>query len=344
MNLRKLMVSAFMLLLSAVTLISTTFAWFAQNVTVSATMTEVSLGNVTSLYIVSPEAGTDVTNHKYWVMNFSDSASSETKLAPLKFDTDTKKLTNKLDQEGTYNSLKKDYISTKYTFWSNVPNSKLYFDASDLSASGITGSERERAFTAADIAYLNRYLDTSQLKLAVESAKSAYENALAMGDDYTAEFVFKPSYNAAELAYSRAEKVASGIKEILDDGKYKSSAANALRVVFSGTAGDKIWEPNALSGYNAPVYKELDVQDIFSKALLGNTGASPVFYKNPYATISGENELLTEFSPSGTTVGPDGSTYYKAELTVKIWLEGRDPDCFNVIIGGFLSVNLEFFV
>lgn len=244
----------------------------------------------------------------------------------------------------------KDYIDLTYTFWCAAPadypttKNKLALDIGDAvtQLSSITSAVKSIPFNGLDLAYF-----------------------LAQGptDERVAQFYSNSTGSATATSVPNEIQSADNLYYVFDSaGTYDSSAANASRVMFtnidqSGTGTDEIlgiWEPNATEGYDAVTGGvrdvTLDVQDMYNKAQakVNFDDLAPIDYVNRYnentdpklltPNIDNDIELI-----SFTDEYPDATgAYYRAQINVKIWLEGFDSDCFNVILGDMLGINLQF--
>lgn len=137
-------------------------------------------------------------------------------------------------------------------------------------------------------------------------------------------------------------------------------AANAARVAFISGENGKVWAPNeaeksgaqatANTTGNGKGFWKGNLASDYNKHMgvtttdvtaVTNTGvvtplavAAPTSYDS--ATMS-DNLVVTL---GATKVG--GTEYYQAEVTVRIWLEGTDGDCFDAILSDSLNVQMSF--
>lgn len=129
-----------------------------------------------------------------------------------------------------------------------------------------------------------------------------------------------------------------------------------------------IWEPNSgawddgadvgydtLNGSGVRNFK-YDTQDMFNKAQIGGTDA-PNVATNRYTSSTSPKlldvgtkdspntiELLT-FTQNNNYFKTDhssGNDYMRAQVNLKVWLEGWDLDCFNVILNDILDMAFAF--
>jgi len=59
------------------------------------------------------------------------------------------------------------------------------------------------------------------------------------------------------------------------------------------------------------------------------------------ATLPDSNTSFTELSPIVTLTNKIGDYYYGV-VTVRVWIEGWDPDCFDSLFGSNLKIDLKF--
>lgn len=138
-------------------------------------------------------------------------------------------------------------------------------------------------------------------------------------------------------------------------------AANAARVAFISGENGKVWAPNetltnggqtttAESAGNGKGFWKGNLASDYNKHMgvtttdvtaVTNTGvvtpltvAAPTSYDS---TTMSDNLVVTL---GATKVG--GTEYYQAEVTVRIWLEGTDGDCFDAILSDSLNVQMSF--
>lgn len=62
-----------------------------------------------------------------------------------------------------------------------------------------------------------------------------------------------------------------------------------------------------------------------------------------YAFIGTVNPLGTAYTTEvATTSGTATDGYYETTVTVRIWLDGWDQECYNAIFGGLIQINIGF--
>lgn len=137
-------------------------------------------------------------------------------------------------------------------------------------------------------------------------------------------------------------------------------AANAARVAFISGGNGKVWAPNEAEKSGAQTttnttgngkgFWKGNLASDYNKHMgvtttdvtaVTNTGvvtpltvAAPTSYNS--STMS-DNLVVTL---GATKVA--GTEYYQAEVTVRIWLEGTDGDCFDAIFSDSLNVKMSF--
>jgi hypothetical protein len=133
-----------------------------------------------------------------------------------------------------------------------------------------------------------------------------------------------------------------------------TNAANAARVGFAqstyapetdiytkGTTISTIYEPNYNKGYTAA---GINGANSYYQYITGHTNPIPT---TGYTTIKdsdlaanlGNNTVLDSLTLA--TTGANAG-YYVGEITIYIWIEGTDYDCFNIVLGDNMAINLFF--
>ncbi len=125
---------------------------------------------------------------------------------------------------------------------------------------------------------------------------------------------------------------------LASDGKITTNAANAARVSFVDSATGKIWEPQPTAGYPTK-----NLAEDYEKYLTSGTWSVTESPTNTPATATVEKVAKT--ADAGTITGKElfSLTANEAkEITINIWLEGKDGDCLNSIFADVISTTLVF--
>lgn len=122
--------------------------------------------------------------------------------------------------------------------------------------------------------------------------------------------------------------------EIAKGAALVTRAANAARVGFEPSANSvkaepKIWNPNSDQGF----YKGNLAQDYRNKLLGTTTNVSEVV-----GDIINRNADVVLVK----LVKAADAAYYEGQITVTVWIEGTDGDCFTSILSDNLKVSLQF--
>lgn len=121
-------------------------------------------------------------------------------------------------------------------------------------------------------------------------------------------------------------------------------AADAARMSF--TAGSTIIYESPASDSNT-LLNTTPIENGSVNYYDVKTGAKPVGYGSITRPASIQTGLETAPGEDATrlvlTLGSEAvDGYYYGTLTVRIWIEGWDPDCLNAILTDILKVNLHF--
>lgn len=142
-----------------------------------------------------------------------------------------------------------------------------------------------------------------------------------------------------------------GQEEVIEAGeKIYADAQNAIRVSFTGDS-TVIWNPNPDKGFcNDTNYKSLTeftthnlAVDYLNEVYGKNLAAPETYYDNfskNYADAENGNYIIDD---TLLTLSYDADReFYTGTLTVRIWLEGWDGDCFDSITNDIITIALQF--
>lgn len=138
----------------------------------------------------------------------------------------------------------------------------------------------------------------------------------------------------------------------------QASLANAIRVgfvvgdtMFTYAAAEKA--AGSLGAYNGSVNAANDhfITMYENEMEEADVTAFETAWKSPAYTLSTLGDLATV--PASTKIGalaaemttgetPTATNWYKLAITVVVWAEGTDNDCFNEILKDSVKVNIEF--
>jgi hypothetical protein len=344
---KRLLVSLGFLAIALIVTTTTTFAWFSFNNTVKVTGISATVTAQDGLYISTTENGVYgrtvdfkdclvdgatstqlVKNNVYELRDLSSADGTTYTKADGNAATTSKLSTYTLvGDAGTY-----DAKATYYTLADGVYTKTTVADADDF------GTKKATLYTCTTANYIEfafwlKSSSSYDVYLAKESTVGSEHTAktpdIAAWGKFAAEtYSTATGANAAEIAQG------SSLKTLV-------KAENAARVSFqfaSETA--TIWNPHADVGFNkgnlAGAYNDhingtttgADITEPTSKdsaALAVDTSAATI-------SVDGKDKLGS-VSTSNTAV----------KVTVRIWLEGKDGDCFNQILADTLNVNLSLY-
>lgn len=137
-----------------------------------------------------------------------------------------------------------------------------------------------------------------------------------------------------------------------------TNAANAARIGFApstyisatdqysvGTSFTKIYEPNHNQGYSgsgldgASGYYEYVTGFVNPIPLPGYETAPSILLIN--TDLEDPSKTVVIESMTLATRG-DNAGYFVGEVTIFIWMEGTDEDCFNIVLGDDVAINISF--
>ncbi|HPX83868.1 MAG TPA: hypothetical protein PLR16_01115 [Bacilli bacterium] len=139
---------------------------------------------------------------------------------------------------------------------------------------------------------------------------------------------------------SKAVRIAF-VEQVHDDNIYDTRIPSSLRKVIIDPSGDP------LRGYGVS-YGALDyISKRMSRIIEAPAQKPETVYEltkfspnNPYIPVS-DNSRIMELIVSDQK-DSKGQTYYVGKVTMNIWLEGWDADCFDAIVNDVIRIQLKF--
>ena len=137
----------------------------------------------------------------------------------------------------------------------------------------------------------------------------------------------------------------------------ETRAAYATRVAFisnEGTPKKNVWAPYEVTdadGFtDAAGFYEGNCAEDYRQNFLSSSAVTPgtatkTTVLNDVVMLSdadAQNKTKGSAVELGTTTDSDSDGVYEVELTIKIWIEGTDGDCFNSIFSDTITVNFIF--
>lgn len=313
MKASKKIFGAVMALMVAIVLATgTTFAWFTTNRTPSLGGVDLNVGSGTDGLLVS---------------------------------LDGSKFSEKLTSEDLYKALNGNTTADKFEKVTMMPVT---------TKDGVAFTEKDgtTAVTYDGAQTDNKFL---QLKLYFRSNKE-YEVFLFNGKedkdaaaeaDKTASIVAKGNAPIYSTVKAWDDFIANKytVEAISKGDTLAARAANAARVSFQlkGAADAKVWAPHEENAEDPAGFYLGNLANDYIDHMYGNTPATtvPTMSYTTTKSVAGDGYTANAgvFKLVDTTA-TDG--FYTAEVTINIWLEGWDGDCFNAVMKDVFTVNLNF--
>lgn len=149
---------------------------------------------------------------------------------------------------------------------------------------------------------------------------------------YGKENIKKGSINFFEAA--NAIRIAV-VEENLDEEFEVSKKEDLIRFIYDPSENKEM-------GFGVPTgayeYGKIKNNDDSLPTVFPNTKYSLSTFKNPYLA-NNDNSVCAKFQE---TKDEFGVPCYYTKVTVNIWLEGWDADCFDAILGDKLLIQLKF--
>jgi hypothetical protein len=129
-------------------------------------------------------------------------------------------------------------------------------------------------------------------------------------------------------------------------------AKDAVRISFMGQEGAVIWYPNPHTGYNKdinlhdePGFEPKNLALDYLNEVYGYDLTAPEYYLNKNFSTNFYNPQTGNYIITDKLLSLEYDVEreaYCARLTVNIWLEGWDGDCFDSITEDTLTIGLQF--
>lgn len=339
---RKILIAMSMLLVAIFASISVTFAWFSTSMQATAMFTLTTRESDDYLRIRIDEGG--ISDER--VDSYED---TKVKFKDLSY-VNRNNVWKLVDEDGNL-APKNSYVLQQYTLYTNNPTKSVYF--------GGKQSKVTSAYTAAGFIGASPMAKTYWYREGQTNEKIA--------QFYGTTDVTKTSDTSNSIVWREGEPDET-IYYFNQNGRYETSAANAMRVMMYPSAVSSIpaakaqlvWEPNADEGYDVKdengnyVYEQ--VSSYHRNAFLlqqDPVDRSAASNKTDYDTVTSEDKIalpytawqeVPETDPEYASLyaALDDRKPYTAQLTVVMWLEGRDADCFNILFGKTVEANFVF--
>jgi hypothetical protein len=171
--------------------------------------------------------------------------------------------------------------------------------------------------------------------------------------------------NITLATYSTVESSDTKTELTKDTDKVVARAANASRISFvtgTDTKSSKVWSPNehnasgveetsATETTNGKGFWKNNLAAVYYNYMYGSSETiKQVEYKSNVAALSSSdtsaakaaNTILTLSTAVKDSTDTSKTLYYQDSVTINIWLEGTDGDCFDSIFDDAISVALKF--
>lgn len=317
---RKILIAMSMLLVAIFASISVTFAWFSTSTRATAIFTLTIRESDDYLYI---KTGDGIAQER-----MDDYSAQAVQLKDINY-REQGGAWALVTEEGNTAS-RNNYILQSYTLYTNNPNKSVYLDTV---ISKVTSVSRHRAFSPMDKTYwLTRGVNNENI------ARFYGTTDITQTNDTNTTVAWREGTAGETVYYFNSS------------GMYDTVAANAIRVMGFQSGFSElpeaaplfIWEPNANAGYDAKddsgnfIYEQ--VSSYHRNSVWNALTDVSVDRTDPYNAV--EYSVNTNSKLLDTTVWRPvpqtdddyyGNAPYRAHVTVVVWLEGKDADCFNVI-------------
>ena len=335
-----------LLLLIAILLISSTYAWFIANQTVTVSTIDVNIAAKNGLQI-----STDGTTWKTIITNADITAGW------------TGTSTSSLNQLPA----SMEPVSTIGEIDSSTGYMKMYYGT--VAANGSTGIYELTASAAGESASNNKFV-AFDIFLRVDTASNLYlTNLSTVTPKSTTSIVNGNEVTTTnDTGIKNAARVAFCVEGTVPSGSTIDQMSAEKGAVSHGESGSTvyIWEPNYDAHTAAAVANANDSYSITTLTSgTGNTRQKYFGIKDAIGTAIPISQTYT-YDVSGTATDPS-STYFEevvpdyattvgqtaytpvfslpagiTKVRVYMWIEGQDVDCENVASGANLLYNLQF--
>lgn len=332
---KKLGISIFTLVVALVIATSSTFAWFTMN-------PEVQIGN----FNVQVTTGND----DLYVAVAPVDADAQT-IADLVYTTSI----NGADIEAAAGNVRLTALTP------NADNSGLREQDSntDVTYSSSALDTAPNKYFSFDL-----YFRTTSTKDVTVKLKKRHDEVTEGSESGTFFKEGKKGYIQAWETLTGAEYgITETIEDIAEGTSFTVDPVNALRIGFdpSQTKDDtqvtKIWNPGYGMGYSSAVDDttgtyvdgKKNLAEEFNKFMKPNAGTQPFVekeHKTFMQTVNHSGEAPAELDDTVIILDNlDQDTGFRTgKVTVKIWLEGTDGDCFNALYRAAFSMGMQFYI
>lgn len=353
---RKILVSVVVLVIAMSLAVTSTFAWFTMSsdpvvdgFDINVTTSEGLLIRLQGVEVVKDEVGNIVSSTPYQG-NLKSRISKEEMMAYLfgigqsnypyylengKYGTDFALSACTFEDGRTITEIDEDtetdeYIEIELYFFSNVPQTVANSDPSKTKVTSTSGAKKDGEAWAAIVADTygthSLYAKGDEIEAhAANAARISFDNG---SEDVEGVVIWNPNpekgFNKCSnylYAEDQTGFTAANIKNMAVD--YYNNTANPETEItvpewYTGNESNG-FKPNYSTKYVRRVAEE----------------------ENPANYII-TDELLTLSAVTEVIGGENVVTGYKGTLTIRIWLEGWDGDCFDSIFEDVLNVYLQF--
>ncbi len=311
---KKIYISVFTLILTAVAAVTITFAWFTIGDTATVGDIEASVqgGEGLDMQIVNTDGE--------WYNNISTS-----KIDELVFGTDSNQLKQKkLLKAVTFDKAAKTLHSLIYK-GSNAGNVDPTVADEGFITFDLKFRTPKTGSTARVLFWQDAQLGGEKIEFTVDKAHTGTnDNSLAKGDKVYSYAKYGARVMVGDIIYELAAETNT------DDSKTSYNSAGNFKV--AGAHDYYLQKGNKLLGIE---YASADAYIALLEPLL-----SAQDYDTVHTLKDAEDDNVLEVTMAQETI--DGLDYWVATLTVTIWIEGFDADSYNAIYDAPLSVSLAF--
>ena len=318
--------SIMVLLLIAILLIASTYAWFTSNRTVTISTLDVNVGASTGIQISVDGISwkTIITNDD--ILGATTTYSSAVNVIPASLapvSTDGQYMNNRLRM-----------------FFGNV----MAATAEQAEASNGAFAEGDYVLTASDESATPQHYVAFDIFLKVDQAETIY---LTRTSDVKASGTDKGIKNASRVAFCNLGNVGT------------DATVEAIQAISSGGTGQQafIWEPN----YDVHTQAGANAASSIYGTTTALTGGSQLPYyalkasiTNPVVLNSHDTNYFTSLTSTEVTGSVAGRTDASdlievmslpagvTKMRVYLWVEGQDVDCENTASGTNLKLDIAF--
>ncbi len=300
-----------MLIVSAIVLTSSTFAWFSMS-------KEASVESM-DLTVSSPEGIQISANASAWTASLSVDEI---------FDNDDQTTSRYDAYEGNNNLYPADLIpvSSCFSRAASATGYANFFKATlnDAGMASITAVNQSKA--AQDAAGLIAF----DLFFKVAESQTVYFSGSTFTDNSNSKIL-----SALRVAFTPLGTVAIGTD---------AATATALNTFSAGT-NNIIYEVKSMERSDDAAALQIGAGALTTKGLANNNGGNQVTTANGIITNGAVANDITGKQIADTATATEKAFKLNAGITkmrVYIWVEGNDVDCLNSVAGAALTANLKF--